>query len=163
MDYKSKTYKKREAESLQVLGEKLLKLSSDQLKEIRLPEEIDRAITFAKSIKQRIALRRQLQYIGTLMRKIDPEPIQEAIENIEQGNYMKAMEFKETETWRDRLISGDTALVTELLGKYPVADRQQLTQLVRNARKEKEQNKPPRSSRALFRYLRTIRSEQPDK
>lgn len=158
MEYKSKTEKKREAESLQILGEKLVKLSAEQIRDFDLPDEIYDAVKFAKTIKQRIALRRQLQYIGTLMRKIDPAPIEEAIENIELGNYKKAMEFKETERWRDELIAGKTALIEEILGLYPNADRQKLSQLVRAARKESELNKPPKSFRSLFRYLKQIRS-----
>ncbi len=158
-DYKSKSEKKREAEYLQVLGEKLVKLSADQLRGIDLPDEIYDAVKFARTIKQRIALRRQLQYIGTLMRSVDPAPIEEAIENIEMGNYKMAMEFKETERWRDELISGNSALIEEILQQCPGAERQKLSQLVRAARKEAELNKSPKVFRSLFRYLKQVRAE----
>jgi ribosome-associated protein len=158
MDYKSKTQKKKEADSLQELGENLVKLSKEQLEDIELPSEIYDAVRFAKTIKSHGARRRQMQYIGTLMRNIDPEPVQEAIENIEQGDYRKAAAFKEIETWRDQLIDGNKKLMEEILGKCPDADRQQLTQLVRNAIKERENNKPPGASRALFRYLTKARN-----
>jgi ribosome-associated protein len=158
MDYKSKTQKKKEADSLQELGEKLLKLSKEQIEDIGLSSEIYDAIKFAKTIKSHGARRRQMQYIGTLMRKIDPGPVLEAIENIEQGDYRKAAAFKEIETWRDQLIDGDKKLMEEILIKCPDADRQQLTQLVRNAIKERGNNKPPRAYRALFRYLTKIRN-----
>ncbi len=158
MDYISKSEKKREAHSLQKLGEKLLKLSREQVRKINIPDEILEELNLARTIKSREGLRRQIQFIGSLMRKIDSDPIQQAIEQLEQGDYMKALEFKETEQWRDELISGNNELLEEILGNHAIADRQQLSQLVRNARKEVENNKPPKSTRALFRYLREIRS-----
>jgi len=87
MEIKSKTEKKRDALLLQELGKKLFKLPEPELKKIDLPEEIYDALKFARSIKSRGALKRQLQYIGVLMRKIDPEPIKEALRNIEEGKY----------------------------------------------------------------------------
>jgi len=159
MEYISKTEKKREAHSLQQLGEKLLKLSRVQIKEIDIPEEVLDALNLARTIKSREGLRRQVQFIGSLMRKIDSEPIQQAVEQIEQGNYKKALEFKETEQWRDELISGNDELLEKILEDHDNADRQQLSQLVRNARKEVGNNKPPKSSRALFKYLREMRSK----
>ena len=156
MEERSKTERKKEAHSLQELGEKLVKLSDYQVREIDLPSEIYEAVTFARSIKSHIARKRQMQYIGTLMRKIDTVPIQEAIRNIETGNYKKAMEFKKIEAWRDELIAGNKTLMEEILEEYSDADRQQLSQLVRNAKKESEHKKPPGASRTLFRYLREI-------
>jgi len=157
MDYISKTQKKREAEALQDLGAKLVKLSKDQLADIDLSAELRDAVQFAKTIKSHGALKRQMQFIGTLMRKIDSEPIEEAISNIEEGNYKKAAAFKETEQWRDELIAGNKNRMEEIMTNYPLAERQQLTQLIRNAVKERENNKPPKASRALFRYLTTIK------
>lgn len=162
MEYKSKTKKKKEALSLQVLGERLVKLQDKQINDIDLPVEIYDAVKFAKTIKQRGALRRQMQYIGTLMRKIDLAPVQEALFNIEQGNYKKAVEFKAMEKLRDELIAGNNMLIEKILKKCPDADRQQLTQLARNARKEKEKNKPPKAFRALFRYLIKIKAGRSD-
>jgi ribosome-associated protein len=159
IDYKSKTQKKREAEGLQKLGEKLVKLSNQQLEDIDMPEEIREAVEFAGTLKSHGARRRQMQYIGTLMRKIDPGTIQEAIGDIEEGGYRKAQAFKETEKWRDELIAGNKGLMEDILDKYPAADRQQLSQLIRNAIKEKEKNKPPKLSRILFRYLSGIRNK----
>ncbi len=160
MEYKSKTKKKKEALSLQVLGERLVELSEEQINDIDLPIEIHNAVKFAKTIKQRGALRRQMQYIGALIRKIDPAPVQEALFNIDQGNYKKAAEFKATEKLRDELIAGNTMLIEEILRKCPDANRQQLTQLARNAKKETENNKPPKAFRALFCYLMKIKAGQ---
>ncbi len=159
MDDKSKTQKKKEALALQDLGEKLVKLSAEQTKEMKLPEELHNAVSFARTIKSRGALKRQMQFIGTLMRKIDNSPVREAIENIEEGNYKKALKFKETENWREELIAGDRVLLEDILNKYPEADRQKLNQLIRNAVKERENEKSPKASRVLFRYLSEIRSE----
>ena len=159
MDDKSKTQKKKEALALQELGEKLVKLSREQIEDIQLPEELHDAVTFAKTIKSRGALKRHMQFLGTLMRKIDAAPIQEAVDQIEQGDYRKAMIFKEIETWRDSLIDGNKMLLEDILSKHPDAERQKLNQLIRNAVKEREKEKSPRASRALFRYLAEIRSE----
>ncbi len=157
MEYKSKTKKKKEAEALQELGEELVKLTAAQSRDLALPAEISAAVTFAKTLK-RGALRRQLQYIGTLMRQYDTAPIQEALQNIQEGDYKKAAAFKEIEKWRDELIAGNDTLMEEILRKHPASDRQQLTQLVRNVIKERENNKPPKAFRDLFRYLKKIRS-----
>ncbi|MEC4684404.1 MAG: ribosome biogenesis factor YjgA [Nitrospirota bacterium] len=158
MDQISKTQKKKEALSLQALGEQLVKLPKEQIEDIDLPAEIHEAVMFAKTLKKHGALRRQLQYIGTLMRRCDTEPIREALSQLEQGNYKKALEFREIERWRDELIAGNKALIEDILTGYPAADRQKLTQLIRNAEKEQLNNKPPRASRLLFRYLKEIRS-----
>ncbi len=159
MEYKSKTQKKTDATALQTLGEKLVKLSNEQLKDIDMPEELSDAVRQAKTINSNIARRRQMQFIGTLMRKIDPESIREAIEEIEHGNYKKAMNFKETERWRDELLAGNKELMEKILLKYPAADRQQLSQLIRNALKEKKNDKPSKSFRTLFRYLTEVKNK----
>lgn len=162
MDFKSKTQKKKEATSLQDLGKRLVDLSDEQLKGINLPEEIYDAVSSAKTIKSHGAHRRQMQYIGALMRKIDPGPVQEALDSIEQGYYKSSLSFKEIEDWRDELIAGNKPLIDEILAKCPDADRKQLERLVQQAISEKEHNNPPGASRALFRYLRDIRKGQAD-
>ncbi len=156
MERISRTKKKNEAKELQALGEKLVKLPAEQLDDMALPGEIHSDVTFAKTIKSRGAFRRQMQYIGKLMRKFDPEPIQEAVRHIELGSYKKALAFKELEKWRDKLMAGDKTLLEDILIQCPDADRQQLSQLARNARNEMLKNKPPKASKTLFRYLRKI-------
>ncbi len=158
MEQISKTQKKKEALSLQALGEQLVKLSKEQIEGIDLPAEIHEAVMFAKTIRKHGALRRQLQYIGTLMRRYDTEPVREALSQLEQGNYKKALEFREIERWRDELVAGNKALIEEILTRYPDTNRQKLTQLIRNAEKEQLNNKPPKASRLLFRYLKEIRT-----
>jgi ribosome-associated protein len=156
MEPKSKSQAKREMLALQELGEKLVELPLSQINKIEMDQDLREAILFARTMKKGGAWRRQLQYIGTLMRDVDPEPIREALEAISRGRNLEARLFQKLERWRDELIGGNEELVEEIVGHFPDADRQQLRRLVLNARKEKEANKPPKSSRALFRYLREL-------
>jgi ribosome-associated protein len=158
-EYKSRTQIKREVKALQKLGERLLELSPEQLSGVDMPEDLREAVLFAKTITSREARRRQLQYIGGLMRKIDPETIREAIAGRDQQSRESAEAFHQLEQWRDELIQGNDALIEELCGHFPQAERQQLRQLARNAKKEREKEKPPKSSRQLFRYLRKLSEE----
>jgi ribosome-associated protein len=154
MEQLSKTQKKKEALSLQAVGEQLVQLSSEQLKNIALPMDMLNAVTLAKSLKKRSARLRQMQYIGTLMRKHDPAPIQDALQRIEQGTYKQTEDHQKREKWRDELIAGNDLLIEEILIQLPHADRQQLTDLVQKARQERAAKNPvPKAARALFRYL----------
>jgi len=154
----SRTQKKKEARALRALGEQLMGLSSEQLENIDMPEELLEAVEFALKITSHGARRRQIQYIGALMRDIETESIQNALENIRYGDARKAHAFKKIEAWRDRLKQGDTALLEDILHSCPDAERQRLTQLARNALKEHEKGIGAKSSRLLFRYLKQIAS-----
>ncbi|MFO7594407.1 MAG: ribosome biogenesis factor YjgA [Pseudomonadota bacterium] len=157
--YVSKSQLKRESHALQELGEELVELPSAKLEKIPLPEELAEAVALARRIKARGGRKRQLQYIGKLMRKVDEEPIRQAMDLIKGESTRETARLHKLEQWRDRLLEeGDNAL-TELLGEYPAADRQHLRQLMRNAQQEKKQNKPPKSARELFRYLRELMTE----
>ena len=153
---KSRTQLKKEAIALQKMGEKLVLLSDDQLKRMELPSLLMAAIRDIRPMKSHGAHRRQLQYIGTLMRHVDVTSIRQAILEIEQGAYQQTREFHRIETWRDQLVAGDDAIFEEILNLFPDADRQRLGQLVRNARKEKLKNAKPKSARNLFRYLKQL-------
>jgi ribosome-associated protein len=154
MEQLSKTQKKEEATSLQALGEQLVILSSEQLKNIDLPMDVLNAVNLAKSLKKHGALRRQMQYIGTLMRKHDAAPIQEALQRLEQGTRERTEDHQMREKWRDELIAGNDLLIEEILVQLPHADRQQLTELVQKARQERVSKNPvPKAARTLFRYL----------
>jgi ribosome-associated protein len=156
---KSRTQLKKEATALQKLGERLVALSDGQLAGMGLPTALMEAIQAIRTMKSHGARRRQLQYIGTIMRRLDVAPIEQALLEIEQGVYRKAKAFRRLETWRDRLVDGDDELMDEILVACPEADRQRLGQLVRSARKEKAQNAPPKSARNLFRYLREVSAD----
>jgi ribosome-associated protein len=152
----SKSQLKREAEEAQKLGEDLLKLDVKSQKSITLPDDLSKALDDARRIKSHSALKRQLQYIGKIMRKTDLEPIRTEYEKI-RNHYGKDIKHLHLlETWRDRLlIEGDKAL-EDLINDAPGIDRQHLRQLIRQAEKEKKLNKPPRSAREIFQYLKTV-------
>lgn len=156
MDQKSKSQVKREMLELQSLGEELLRLPLDQISRIEMSEDLLEAVLFAAKLKKGEALRRQLQYIGSLMREEDPEPIRLALEEVKRGRRVDARRFRTLEGWRDALVEGNEGLMEDILTRFPGADRQQLRRLILNARKERKLEKPPTSSRSLFRYLREI-------
>jgi ribosome-associated protein len=153
---KSKSQIKREMQELQKVGERLVELSSDQVRKIEIPEELREAVLFAQTIKKREARRRQIQYVGSLMRHVDTDPILKTLETISHGRTRKVQTFHQIETWRNLLIEGNDDLVEEILFRFPHADRRQFSQLIRNARKEKEGNRTSKFSRALFRYLKEL-------
>lgn len=151
----SKSEIKRDAEALKKLGEKLVELTPAKLDKIPLDDNLQEAICLAQRL-QKEARRRQLQYIGKLLRNTDVEPIQEALDKIENKHLQQQVVLHKLELLRDELIEqGDTAL-TRLLNDYPQADRQQLRNLIRSAKKEKEKNKPAKAYRELFQCLKEI-------
>ncbi len=152
----SKSQRKREMHQLQALGERLVKLNPELLSEISLGTELLEALVEMGRIKGREARRRQLQYIGRLMRHEDGDAIAAALERLKAGGIEQTRRLHQLERWRDRLIEQDGDALGELLAAHPGTDRQQVRQLVRNARKERELNKPPAASRKLFRYLRSL-------
>jgi ribosome-associated protein len=155
-DRKSRTQKKNEDRALQELGKELVGLSSEQLAKIDMPEELLEAVRIARQTKKRGAKRRQMQYIGRLMRSIDVEPVHDAFENIRLGDLDKARRFHKIEQWRDEIIAGKEQVLEEILGACPNAQRQRLTQLGRNALHDAQKGKGVKSSRILFRYLKEI-------
>lgn len=151
----SKSEIKRDAEQLKKLGAKLVELTQTNLEKVPLDETLLDAVELAQRL-QKEAKRRQLQYIGKLLRNTDVEPIQEALDKIENKHLQQQVVLHKLELLRDELIEqGDTAL-TRLLNDYPQADRQQLRNLIRSAKKEREQNKPAKAYRELFQCLKEI-------
>ena len=152
----SKSEIKRDAEDLKQLGEKkLVNLTKANLTKVPLDDSLKDAIELAQRL-QKEARRRQLQYIGKLLRSIDAEPIREALEKIENKHNQQQAMLHKLEVLRDELVAkGDTAL-TDLLNEHPSADRQQLRNLIRAAQKEKEQNKPSKAYREIYQILKTL-------
>ncbi|MDG6896018.1 ribosome biogenesis factor YjgA [Volucribacter amazonae] len=151
----SKSEIKRDAEELKKLGEKLTQLTPAKLEKIPLEENLLAAIELAQRL-QKEARRRQLQYIGKLLRTTDPEPIQEALAKLENKHNQQQAMLHKLELWRDQLIQqGDQAL-NDLLQQYPQADRQQLRNLIRSAQKEQQQNKPPKAYREIYQQLKLL-------
>ncbi len=154
MEPKSKSEKKRDMIALQKLGERLVTLAPAQAERIEMPLDLRNAITFARSIASHAARRRQMQTIGAIMRRIDPEPIRQALAEIEAGDLRKALAFKQAEQWREALVAGDDVLLAKLFDTIAGDDRQHLGQLVRNARKIKDGTFSPKAGRLLLAYLR---------
>lgn len=152
---KSKSQIKREMQALRDLGKELVDLPVSVLKKIDLSEAVYEAVMLAQGLK-REALRRQLQHIGKLLREEDEVAIRQALAQIAQPQRNEVRAFHEIERWRDKLISGDDQVINQLVEQFPTAERQQLRTLVRNARKESELDKPPKSSRLLFKYLKEL-------
>ena len=151
----SKSEIKRDAEDLKQLGEKLVNLTKANLTKVPLDDSLKDAIELAQRL-QKEARRRQLQYIGKLLRSIDAEPIREALEKIENKHNQQQAMLHKLEILRDELVAkGDVAL-TDLLNERPSADRQQLRNLIRAAQKEKEQNKPSKAYREIYQILRAL-------
>lgn len=151
----SKSALKREMTELQALGEELAALSKDQLKKIDLPDDLRDALRDAQRFTQHEAHRRQLQYIGKLMRTIDPEPIRAALDEIKGVSAAANARMHALERLRERFLA-DEKVIAEIAAAHPGADLQQLRQLRRNALKEQELNKPPRAFRELYRVLREL-------
>jgi len=152
---KSKTRKKQEAEALQALGLRLTRMSADELAKLPLPDELLEAIRLAQKISQRGGHKRQLQYIGKIMRSIDPEPIEKSIQQLKLQHTRAVTQFHQLEQWRDQLIANDPDAMNTILSHYPDLDRQQLHQLIRNAN-SKNEKLAKKSARALFHFLQDL-------
>lgn len=155
----SKSEIKRDAEQLKKLGENLINLTPANLAKIPLDDSLREAIELAQRLRLE-ARRRQIQYIGKLLRNRDPEPIQEALDKVENRHNQQLALLQKLEITRDQLLEkGDVAL-NSLLEEYPELDRQHLRNLIRSAQKEKQANKPPKNYREIFQYLKSVIAEQ---
>ena len=151
----SKSEIKRDAEDLKQLGEKLVNLTKANLTKVPLDDSLKDAIELAQRL-QKEARRRQLQYIGKLLRSIDAEPIREALEKIENKHNQQQAMLHKLEILRDELVVKGDAALTDLLNEHPSADRQHLRNLIRAAQKEKEQNKPSKAYREIYQILKIL-------
>ena len=151
----SKTKRKKDMHALQEIGEQLVALESKKLAEFDLPEILSDAIRQARSMQKHGARRRQLQYIGRLMREVDALPIQQKLDSWRQVSIHQTARLHQLERWRESLLS-DEHVLTEFAQQYPAADLQRLRLLIRNAHKERAAGKPPKSFRLLFQELQEI-------
>jgi ribosome-associated protein len=154
----NKTRIKKEIAALFDLGEELSKLSPGLLNTFELPENIRKSVIEVSGMPHKGARKRLLKYIAGQLHKIEIEPILEKLARIKNQSAHGIREHHLAERWRDRLIQGNNEDLTELLDELPDADSQHLRQLVRNAQKEAETMKPPKSSRLLYRYLKELLS-----
>lgn len=151
----SKSQKKRDSLALQDLGGELVALSSVQLARVAMPEALRLAVREAHRINSNGARRRQMQYIGRLMREADPAPIQAALDAIKGVSAAAKAREQRLERLRARLMENEQGLA-DIAIAFASADLQQLRQLRRNALKEQELGKPPRAFREIFRVLREL-------
>lgn len=154
----SKTQLKRDMHDLQSLGEDLLTLPASRLEPLGLPEILLDAIKAAKKITNFEGRRRQMQYLGKLMRKIDAEPVRQAVADFKLGRAQDSLTLHESETWRERLLAQDDAL-QDFIGRHPGVDVQQLRSLVRAARKDASAAPEQRSGRAFRELFQFIKAE----
>ena len=151
--YVSKSEIKRDAEALKKLGVELVNLSKNEIAKIPLDEDLLYAVELAQKIKKE-GYRRQIQYIGKLLRSRDIEPITLALDKLKNRHNQQVAQFHRLERLRDELIeTGDAESIMEL---FPSADRQQLRTLARLAKKELTANKPPKTARQIFQYLKDL-------
>jgi ribosome-associated protein len=151
----SKTRRKREMHELQALGAELVDLNDDQLSSMRLPEPLRDAVLDARRMSRHEARRRQLQFIGKIMRSVDAGPIREQLAAWKAVSRAHTARLHLIERWRARLLEDEQA-IAELLREHPRADATRLRTLVRNAKREQAAGQPPKSFRALFRLLSEI-------
>ncbi len=161
-DYVSKSQRKRDVHALRDLGARLLDVPMDQLEKISEPKLIE-AVLVCRKITKGSARRRQLQYIGKLIRTEELEQeIQQIVDRLDAGSKAHAAHFHQLELWRSRLMLGDDTAFTEVIASYPDVDIQHLRQLTRQATAERDaERRPPVHFRKLFQYLKQI-SESPE-
>ncbi|WP_026376648.1 ribosome biogenesis factor YjgA [Aestuariibacter salexigens] len=153
--FKSKTQLKAESTALQKLGETLVNMTPAQRQSMPLDDELRDAIELACRInRKKDGYRRQLQFIGKLMRKRDVQPIELAVQKLQHQHHQNTAKFHHIEQARDAILSGGDNAIQHLLESHPTLDRQKLRQLKRQADKQQSTNKPPTAARELFQYLK---------
>src|SRR6476661_3975958 len=157
-DRPSKSELKRQSNELQKLGEQLIEAPRDRVKRVPMPDNVKDAILMCQTITNHEGRRRQLQYVGKMMRTLDEEEvavIQRTIESWKGASKAETAAMHALERRRDKLLADDKAL-TELLARHPEVDGQHLRGLIRNARKEQAENKPPKAYREIFQILKGL-------
>jgi ribosome-associated protein len=154
----SKTELKRQSDALQALGAELVEAPRDRIKRVPMPEDVREAILTCQSITNHEGRRRAMQFVGKKMRTLDEEEvavIQRTIEGWKGASKADTAAMHALERRRDKLLTDDNALTT-LLSENPELDVQQLRTLIRNARKEQAENKPPKAYREIFQILKQV-------
>ena len=152
----SKSARKREAASLQELGVKLAALPDQEIKALNLPDNLFVALRDLRRLPSHGAQVRQRQYIGKLMRNIDPEPVLAKLAERKQRQDLEIRYFQQIERWRDRLLSEPATATAELLKEYPQADSAELKRLLDKAERERLEQRSPVGARELFAFLRQL-------
>ena len=151
-DFISKTRRKKQMKDLQDLGAALVELSREQLARIDLPEDLREAVTACRGITKHEGRRRQMQYIGKIMRNIDAGPIAAQLAELEAPSRRQTAVFHVAERWRDDIMT-EPGAIERFMKEFPEADANRLRELAEKAREERRTSKPPRSFRDLFHVL----------
>lgn len=154
----SKSEAKRQSNELQKLGEQLVDAPRDRVKRVEMPEDVKEAILQCQTITNHEGRRRALQFVGKKMRTLDEEEvdvIRRTIEGWKGASKAETAALHALERRREKLLADDKAL-TQLLEEHPQLDVQQLRTLIRNARKEQAENKPPKAYREIFQILKDL-------
>lgn len=160
-EHPSKSQLKREMTALQKLGEELVNQPKDRVMRVPMPEDVREAILECQKIKDHEGRRRQLQFVGKKMRGLEEEEvaaINKAIDSWKGASKAETAAMHALERRREKLLADDKAL-TELKAEYPEVDVQQLRTLIRNARKEQDENKPPKAYREIFQILKQLQGQ----
>jgi len=153
----SKSALKRESHDLQALGKQLLEMPDSRLESIEMPERLRDALEAYKRTRSFEGKRRQIQFIGKVMRGVDAEPLREAVAQFQLGHARNALALHQAERWRAELLTDDKDVLTRWAQDFPESDLQQLRNLVRSARKDAAEVPEKRSGRAfreLFQYIK---------
>lgn len=150
----SKTRRKREAEALQALGEALAGVPRKELAPLELPDRLLQALEELGRIRAHEARRRQCQYIGRLMRDVDPAPLQAFVDERRRPSRLDARIFKLSEDWRDRMLEGGEPVLQAFLSAHPGTGEQEAAQLAATLGAAREGRSG--AARRLFRELRTV-------
>jgi len=157
-EFESRSDIKKAAQAVTDLGEQISQMTETEIKKLQFPTKFTDAVLMLKRMDKGPALKRQKLFIGKMLRQDEPLiiEIKEKLAKVEAKKKQQNAHFHKLEKWRDRMLEeGDSAL-HEFLGMYPQADRQQLRQWIRNAQKEQKENKPPKSAREIFKYLKAL-------
>ena len=151
----SKTELKKDSKKIQQFGRKISELTINNIEAFKFPINIYKATMDLKNLKSNSAKKRQVQYLGKLLREIDLTDAFIVMKQLKVSSQKETQRNNIIEGWRDKLLN-NTESITEFVDEYPKIDRQSLRQTISNAQKEKKDNKPPKHSKQLFKLIKDI-------
>lgn len=157
----SRSQRRRDALEIKSLAARLIELAPSRFARLPLDDALRSAVAEARRIRSNVARKRQLQFVAKLLRRIDAEPIRQALGAMEVDARQITARQHRAEAWRDHLLDGGDIALGELLQQRRSADAQAIRQLIRSARAESARGKPPAAARVLFRVLRDMDAGEP--
>jgi len=154
MDPPSKSARKREADRITQLGKTISALGEPDILKLGLQSDVLQAVMALRRITAHGARKRQMLFLGKLLRNQDLRPLEEQIYRLQQSAKIATRQVHAAETWRDRLLDNGNDALSDFIRLYPDCDRQRIRQLVRKSKLDRERNKPPQAARELFKLLR---------